>query len=124
MNKVEPLKKITLSFQAGTTSTNMDLAPEHSEYSFIFALAPEGMTPFEYELVEKVEGEDVLLHLKKRTLNKFFEHLNPPIWDLLKDREEIHLKVTIKDIAAAENREVVRAMAEMAAHGGCGCGCG
>ena len=128
MNKVENLKKITLSFQAGTSPEKMDLTPKYPEFNFIFGLAPEGMTPFEYELVEKVEGDIVLLHLKKDSLNRFFEHLNPQIWDLFDGRDEIYMKVNILEISAAENREIVKAMADMTAHGGggcdCGCGCG
>ena len=130
MTKVENLKKITLSFQAGTSADEMELELKHPEFSFIFGLAPEGMTPFEYELVDKVEEDEVLLQLNKNTLNSFFEHLTPPIWDLLENRAEVHLKVKIKEIATADNREVVKAMADMTAHGGggcdcdCGCGCG
>ena len=128
MTKVENLKKTTLAFQAGTSANEMDLTLKHSEFSFIFGLASEGMTPFEYELVDKIEGDAVLLHLYKNTLNSFFEHLAPAIWDLLDHRTEVHLKVRIKEIATAENREIVKAMADMTAHGGggcdCGCGCG
>jgi len=126
MNKVENLKKITLSFQAGASREAMDLTLKHPEFNFIFGLAPEGMTPFEYELVEKAEGDAVLLHLKKNTLNQFFEHLHPSIGDLLDDRDEIFLKVTIVKISAAQNTEIVKAMADMTAHGagGCDCGCG
>jgi hypothetical protein len=129
MNKVENLKKITLSFQAGTSKDTMNLTPKYAEFDFIFALGPDGMTPFEYELVDKAEGDDVLLHLKKENLNRFFEHLIPPIWNLLHDRNEIYLKVKILKISAADSREIVKAMADMAAHGGggdcdCGCGCG
>ena len=128
MNNVENLKKITLSYQAGTSRDTMDLTPKHPEFKFIFGLAPEGMTAFEYELVEKVEGDDFLLHLKKDDLNRFFAHLNPPIWDLFDGCEEIYLNVKILEISAAENREIVKAMADMTAHGGggcdCGCGCG
>ena len=128
MNKVENLKKITLAFQAGTSADKMELIPKQPEFSFIFGLAPEGMTPFEYELVDKVEGDAILLHLNKNSLNVFFEHLIPPIWDLLADRTEIHLKAQITKIAAAGNREIIKAMADRAAHGGggcdCGCGCG
>lgn len=123
MNKVENLKKITLTYQAGTSREAMDLTPKYPEFNFIFGLAPEGMTPFEYELVEKVEGDDVLLHLKKDGLNRFFEHLNPPIRDLFDDRDEIYLNVKILEISAAENREIVKAMADMTAHGGGGCDC-
>ncbi len=71
------------------------------------------MTPFEYELVEKVEGDDVLLHLKKNARNRFFEHLNPQILDLLDGRDEIYLKVKILEISAADNREIVKAMADI-----------
>jgi hypothetical protein len=128
MTKVEHLKKVTLTFQAGTSSDRMDLTPRYPEFEFIFDLAPEGMTPFEYELVDKAAEEEILLHLKRETLNKFFEHLIPPIWDLFDGRDEVYLKVKICEISAADNREIVRALADMTAHGGgecdCGCGCG
>ena len=128
MNKVENLKKITLSFQAGTSPGKMDLTPKYPEFSFIFGLSPEGMSPFEYELVEKVEGDEVLLHLQKESLSIFFEHLNPSLGDLFDGHAEICLKVKILNISAADDREIVKAMAERATHGGggcdCGCGCG
>jgi hypothetical protein len=48
--------------------------------------------------------------------------------DLCVDREDVYLKVNIVAVKSAESREVVKAMAEFAAHGGagcdCGCGCG
>ena len=128
MAKVENLKKITLSCRAGTAPETMDLTPTHPEFSFIFGLAPEGMTPFEFELVEKREGDPVLLHLKKNRLNRFFEHLTPPIGDLFDGRDEIYLKLKIIEVSTADNRDIVKAMAAMTAHGGggcdCGCGCG
>ena len=128
MTRVENLKKIALTFQAGTSREAMDLTPKHPEFNFIFGLAPEGMTPFEYEMVDKAEGDDVLIHLEKDSLNRIFEHLNPPIRDLFDGREEVYLNIKILEVSAAENREIVKAMADMTAHGGggcdCGCGCG
>ena len=124
MNKVENLKKITLSIQAGTTQDTMDLTPKHPEIEFIFGLGPEGMTPFEYELADRTEGQSVLLHLKKEGLDSFFERLNPPLMDLFDSRDNVYLKVNINAVTPAENREVVKAMADMAAHGGAGCDCG
>ena len=124
MNKVENLKKITLSIQAGTTQDTMDLTPKHPEIEFIFGLGPEGMTPFEYELADRTEGQSVLLHLKKEGLDSFFERLNPPLMDLFDSRDDVYLKVNINAVTPAENREVVKAMADMAAHGGAGCDCG
>jgi len=128
MNRVENLKKITLSIQAGTSQDTMDLTAKYPQIEFIFGLGPEGMTPFEYELVDKAEGESALLHLKKENFYSFFEHLEPPLTDLFDGRNDIYLKVNIDAVTTAENREIIKAMADMAAHGGagcdCGCGCG
>ena len=126
MNKVENLKKITLSFQAGTSPDTMDLTPKYPRFEFIFALGQEGMSPFEYELVNKTEGEEVLLQIHKQDFYRFFEHLNPPIGDLFDGREDVYLKSKISAVATADNRDIVKAMAEMTVHGGgdCGCGCG
>jgi hypothetical protein len=128
MDKVENLKKITVTIQAGTEPDDMKLTPQTPQFSFIFGLGPEGMTPFEYELVDKTQNDEVQLHLQEASLTTFFEHLNPPIWDLMQDRDEIYLSVKIAGIENADNREVVKAMADMAGHGGggcdCGCGCG
>ena len=66
MNKVENLKKITLTFQAGTSPDNMNLIPRFPRFEFIFALGQEGMSPFEYELVNKTEGDEISLHIQKQ----------------------------------------------------------
>ena len=124
MNKVENLKKITLSFQAGTSPDTMDLTPKYPRFEFIFALGQEGMSPFEYELVNKTEGEEVLLQIRKQDFYRFFEHLNPPIGDLFEGREDVYLKSKISAVATADNRDIVKALAEMTAHGGGGCDCG
>ena len=124
MNKVENLKKITLSFQAGTSPDSMDITPKFSRFEFIFALGQEGMSPFEYELVDKTEGDEVLLHINKQTFFTFFEHLNPPLGDLFDGRDDVFLNAKIAAVAAADNRDIVKALAEMTAHGGGGCDCG
>jgi len=128
MRKIENLKKIALSFEAGTTADIMDLLPQYPTFEFIFGLAPEGMTPFEYEIVDRTEGEEILLHIGKKEYYRFFEHLNPPIMDLFDEREVVHLKVKIVGITNADSREIVKAMAEIAHRGegecDCGCGCG
>ena len=125
MEKVKSLKKIMLKLEAGTSPENMDLELDNGQFEFIFGLGPEGMSPFEYELVEKTEGQEVLLQLQSEILPAFFEHLNLPIINLFKERDEIFLNVKIQKISPADHREVVKAMADMTAHGhGCDCGCG
>mgnify|MGYP001813478482 FL=1 len=124
MNKVENLKKITLSIQAGMSQNTMNLTPKYPQVEFIFGLGLEGMTPFEYELADRTEGQSILLHLKKEDIYSFFEHLNPPLMDLFDGRDDVYLKVNIDVVTPAENREIVKAMADLAAHGGAGCDCG
>jgi hypothetical protein len=126
MNKVENLKKITISIQAGTSQDMMDCTVKYPGFKFIFGLGAEGMTPFEYELLDKSEGEDVMIHLKKEDFSRFFEHLKPPLSDLFNKNDDAFLKVNIVSVAPAENREIVKSMAAVASHGesGCDCGCG
>jgi hypothetical protein len=125
MLKVENLKKINLSFEAGTSPDRMDLKPKHPEFTFIFGLAPEGMSAFEYELLDKSEGQRVVVQLNREMVDRFFDHLNPRIWELFDGREDVYLSATIRSISEPDNREIVKAMATMAAHGGgtCDCGC-
>ena len=125
MVKVENLKKITLKIEAGTSPQIMDLDLDNPHFEFIFGLGPEGMSPFEYELVDKTAGQEVLLHLKNEMMPAFFEHLHLPIINLFKERDELFLQVKIQKVSPADHREVVKAMADMVAHGhGCECGCG
>ena len=125
MGKVENLKKITLKLEAGTSSQNMDLSLDNSDFEFIFGIGSTGMSPFEYELVDKTEGQEVLIELKKDNLTNFFEHLNPPTIHLVNEIKGLFLKIKIQKIAAVDHREVVKALADVAAHGhGCECGCG
>lgn len=128
MNKVESIQKIALSIKAGTSQDVMDLTPKCPKIEFIFGLGPAGMTPFEFELANKAAGDSVSLHLKKKDFDSFFEHISPSVRDLFDDRNDVYLQVTINTVSPAENREVVKALADIAAHGGegcdCGCGCG
>ncbi len=125
MSKVENLKKITLQLAAGTSAQNMDLRLDNPEFEFIFGIGPSGMSPFEYELVDKTEGQHILVELKKENFDIFFEHLHPPIFNLINEKDSLFLRVEIKKIATADQRDVVKALADVTAHGhGCDCGCG
>lgn len=126
MNKVEVMKKISLEFTAGTSDKNMDLVPGYPPFEFIFGLGPEGMTPFEYELLDRKVGEEVVIRLHKQNYETLFEHLQPPLLDLFDGREQVFLKARIISVGNPENREVIKAMARMADYreGECGCECG
>ena len=124
MGKVEYLKKISISFEAGTTAKVMDLKPKYPKFEFIFGVSASGLTPFEYELINGKEGDTIIISLKKSEMNRFFGHLSPPLMDLFESRNDIFLTVRIARVAPAENREIVKALAELANREGCGGGCG
>jgi hypothetical protein len=124
---IDNLKKITLSISAGTSAQNPDIFDQPQTFSFIFGLGTDGLTPFEYALAGKSVGDIVSLQLKSVDLQRIFRHINPPFLSSLVDQAEIFLTASITTVAAAESREVIRAMAAMAECGGgcdCGCGCG
>ena len=125
MSRVENLKKITLNLEAGTSAQNMDMSLDNPEFEFIFGIGPSGISPFEYELADKTEGQQILVELKKENFDIFFEHLHPPILHLINEKDSLFLNVEIKKIATADQRDVVKALADVTAHGhGCDCGCG
>ena len=125
MKNVENLTKVTLRLEAGTTEDRIDLTPTALEYEFIFGIGPEGMCPFEYQLVNKAVGEKVRIQLKKEGLSPLFEHLRPPIFNLYEKHDMLHLNIEILKIEQPDNTEVVKALSEMASHHhDCDCGCG
>lgn len=125
MNTVENLAKVTLQLEAGTTADRMDLIPAALEFDFIFGIGPGGMCPFEYQLVDRAAGEEIVIQLKKEELYLLFEHLRPPIMDLFEKHDALHLKIKIVRIDKPENAEVIKALSELASHHhDCDCGCG
>ena len=125
MNRVENMTKVTLHLEAGTTADRMDITSTALEYEFIFGIGPGGMCPFEYQLVEKAAGEEIIIQLKKEELYLLFEHLRPPIINLFEKHEALHLKTKIIRVEKPENTEVIKALAEITSHHhDCDCGCG
>jgi hypothetical protein len=126
-HQVGNLKKITLKYSAGTKNDLDDLVPEFSTIEFIFGVASEGLTPFEYEIVDKNEGDTVALSLSADRFGETFQHLQLPDLQIPNGQDHLYLKAKIVKVVQAENREIIKAMAEINACGGCricSCGCG
>jgi hypothetical protein len=104
----------------------MDLTSEAETYTFVFGAGSGGLTPFEYEIIGKAVGDEVLIRMRQEEIAYKFEHMAQLITERLPTRDTFYLKVKIAGITKAENREIVRAMAENIRHGshGCDCGCG
>ena len=122
--RITNLKKVTLHLEAGQTAETMDVTPEPLEVQFIFGIGSQGYSPFEYELVEKKVGDTLLIPVTLAGAQRLFEHLTRSVLQHLKLPEHFHLKIRVAGVDAADNREVVRAMAAMAEGDAGGCGCG
>jgi hypothetical protein len=125
MQKIENLKKIKLVLAAGTSHGVNNLQLPVSEFEFIFGLGSNGMSPLEYDLAEKTIDDEISVQLNRKTFPDYLMHLQLPIHGLFAELDSFYLTMRIDAIEQADNREVIKTMAEMASHGnGCGCGCG
>ncbi len=126
--KIEPLKRVFLTLTAGSEPGKEDLTPEPFLFSFIYGVGSEGLCPFEYEIAERGEGDEVRFSLGKTESGAFFCHLMPMLHDFFPrnpSSETLHLNAVIRKVENADSREVVREMAKLAECGDscCGDGC-
>jgi len=120
---VDNLKKITLSIEAGTSASKMDITARPQSMTFVYGLGTTGLTPFEYGLADKSTGDVVHVNIRPGERARTFGHLQPLFETELDETAEVHLRVHIDNIIPAEGREIISAMAA-AAECGCDCGCG
>ncbi|MFH1488590.1 MAG: hypothetical protein ABII06_06790 [Pseudomonadota bacterium] len=120
--KVEQLKKVTLSLEAGSTRNAMEFTSEPVPFTIIFGLGVEGLTPFEKELAHESEGNETVLTLRRDEIHEIFQHLVPPPLHVPEKINNFFLKVHIVKVSEPDQREVISAMAEAArcGHGCCG----
>lgn len=119
MEKIGPLKKVTLSMEAGTTPESMDLIPKPSLFEFIYGLGANGLTPIEFHLADKTVGDEVELQIDGKQIPQAFQHLIPPPIKNPEDADGIYLRFRVLEIIPADQREVVKALAEISNCGDC-----
>lgn len=124
---VEPLRKIRLSLQAGTSAAVMDIPLADAEAVFIFGIGSDGLTPLECLLNGRREAETIAFRVSDAEAGRFFGHVAPSLDRLAERRDEVYFQVSILAVETPQPREVIQAMAELANRGhghGCDCGCG
>ena len=120
--KVEKLKKVSLSIEAGTRPDHMDLISSPLSLEFVFGLGVEGLSPLEFELSDRSVGETFVLSLDRGRLNGLFGHI-PVHLPVAGDEEgRLYLRIRVEGVTAADEMEIIRAMAENASCGGDCCG--
>ena len=123
-NKVDYLKKITVSLEMGTSEKDMDLSSAPGEIQFFDGVGAQGICLFEKALFGKQLGETIVLKVNNSNLNDLFGHLLPTLSSILPQKSDYFLKSSIVSVDSAENREIVQAIADGTGSCGCDCGCG
>ena len=127
---VSMLHRVALQIRAGRTAEAMDILPEPVPFNFILGLGTDGLTPFEKEIAGKAPGETLVLMVSGEQWRQIFGHLMPPPGLPPLDTGKVCLEIYIEGTQAAQQREVIKGLAEVANYGdygcggGCGCGCG
>lgn len=117
------LKKIDLQVEAGETPENMDLSSEPLAFAFIFGIGTNGLAPFEYQLADKTVGETITMEITGSDTHSVFQHIGVPIPKLPEHVSSFYLKFRIRKITPAEQRDIIRALAEITECGTHCCGC-
>ena len=115
--RIDNLKKVTLTFQAVDSSDDMNFLPEPLTEEFIFGIGTGGLTPFEYQLVGKKEGDSLVIHVEGQNMAETFQHIFFPSLGIPDESASFYLKIKVVKVMEADQREVIGAMAEAA---GCG----
>jgi hypothetical protein len=114
---IKPLDKIHLLVEAGNGPDLMNRTEKPQDFQFIFGLGTAGLTPFEYQIADKKQGEIITIEIKIDEMNEIFQHLSPLPVKIPDQEETLFLKIKILEIKKAEPKEVIKAMAEIAACG-------
>jgi hypothetical protein len=119
---IQALKKVTLSVNARTQPEGNDSNLESQTFVFIFGLGTEGLTPFEFMLSKHFEGDNFSLKLHPNDICQTFRHIALPHFDFRESAESIIFTFQMVKVEEAENREVIKALAELSScSGSCEC---
>jgi len=128
---IQHLKKVHLAVLAGSEPGDCSLTASPMTFEFLYGIGAEGLEPFEMVLSGKCPGENVELTVTAEDASVFFGRFLGSIRHLLGLHlfpATLSLLITVMAVTDADNREVVKALARSAGHGGCGgscdCGCG
>jgi hypothetical protein len=102
-------------------SLDMEWDGRRAPFEFIYGIGTGGLSPFEVHLSGQKAGHEHAFSLNRKELDGFFQHLAAPLF-LYDVPETFTLKVRVVHIAQADQREVIKAMAEASSCGSHCCG--
>lgn len=119
---IGPLKKVSLLLEVGTGPDQTDSTAKPIPFEFIFGTGSQGLSPFEFELANRKEGDNFTLPIRRDLLPGLFQHLLLSSLAVTESTSVFFLKVKIVKVSEADPKEVIKAMAEAAACGDHCCG--
>ena len=120
--KIEGIKKVALSLQWGASQDELKDLSGTLSMEFIYGIGLVGLSPFEASLSGKEPGEELSIRIQNEALADYFVHLAPGLQGIPAELEDIYLLVKVISVSEAGEKEVIRAMAEMASCGEHCCG--
>ena len=118
--KVGNLKKVTVLFEAGRRPESMDITREPICDDFVYGVGSHGLSPFEFALANKGKGDEIVVPMSTTGMPDFFCHHLVPHSAIPEGAGVFYLRMRIVGVSAANQREIITAMAEAAA---CASGC-
>jgi hypothetical protein len=127
MREIGPMKKIKLQV-VNDGGQVLNKVSSIEVFEFIFGIMPEGLTPFEMTLSGKKEGDHFTIEMPEEEKRLYFGHLFPVLFNnahLSNFSGITRLKVKILSVLDADNREIVKSLAQSLKSCECGgiCGC-
>jgi hypothetical protein len=123
---IDPLDKVELDLEAIPQGEKRGAdASVKARLAFICGIGVAGLTPFEHLLLGKAADQGFSLRVEADPCQGLLGHLQCTVLQALSMAPPFDLKVKIRSVVPAGNREVVKAMADLGGcGGGCDCGCG
>lgn len=118
---IDALMKIHLTIKTGAANGSDSAG---TPFKFIYGVGTDGITPFEKALFGKSIGDRIELEIPASEHCTILGHLELPLVEQTGIQAPRSLQMTVTDVARADDREVVKAMASGGSCGDCGCGCG
>ncbi len=86
-----------------------------SEFDFIFGIGTTGLAPLEYLIEGKCQGDEVQIRVENRDITHIFGHIPPPFSiESIKIDTPFIISIEILSVSTPEDREVIRALADIA----------
>ena len=118
---IDNLMKVTLNVKTtGPSPAGSGGLP----FEFIYGVGPSGIVPFEKALFGKGIGDQIQIDLSPNAFCETVGHLELPLREQTGITAPTALQVTVIEVVKAQDREVIKAMANGGSCSDCGCGCG